>query len=215
MPIYNYWPGKYSKGTPTANINGYLNFYSNENRHMFECDKTVTRTYRIWLPPGQPVVAGYAVDACWEPPIHTPVTDPAKDFPISANQPEAYHFHCVLNDGKPLTLEDFCCGPISLTEARAEMDFWYMVPGHIPDNFWVAAWTPEILYTAAGATTCPYATCKCGTPTVRCMATDDAMGLNPNGTYQFIALEWHVWQNDPSKPIPYVACDIFEFVIDQ
>jgi hypothetical protein len=35
QPILNYWPGKYSIGTPTANINAYLNFYTDENRHMF------------------------------------------------------------------------------------------------------------------------------------------------------------------------------------
>ena len=85
-PIYNYSPGKYSNGTPRANINGYLNFYT-ENRHMFSCNKSVTRVYHIWLPPGQPVVAGYAVDACWEPATVTPVKDPIADFPVSANQP--------------------------------------------------------------------------------------------------------------------------------
>jgi hypothetical protein len=109
LPIFNYWEGKYATGTPTANVNGYLNFYTHENRHMFYTDGSVNRTYKIWLPPGEPVTAGYAVEACWEPPTVTPVTDPASDFPITANQVEAYEFRFVLNNGEPITDPD-CCG---------------------------------------------------------------------------------------------------------
>ncbi len=108
MPIFNYWPGKYTNGEPTANINGFINFYTDEERHMFRVGQAVTRTYHIALPPG-PVVAGYAVDACWEPPTVTPVTDPLNDFPFSANQPEPYYFRLVLNNDE--VIEDLeCCG---------------------------------------------------------------------------------------------------------
>jgi hypothetical protein len=107
QPIFNYWEGKYATGVPTANVNAYLDFYTDENRHMFEEGKQVTRTYHIWLPPGQPVVAGYAVEACWEPPTITPVTDPANDFPITANQPEAYRFYLNVNNGQVITEPDF------------------------------------------------------------------------------------------------------------
>ena len=107
-PILNYWPGRWSNGTPTAHINAFLNFYSHEERHMFAHDRSVTRTYHIWLPP-EPIVAGYAVEACWEPPTVTPVTDPLTDFPFSANQPEPYLFEVVMNDGIPVTNCEECC----------------------------------------------------------------------------------------------------------
>jgi hypothetical protein len=107
QPIFNYWHGKYANGTPTANINAFLNFYTTENRHMFTSYGQVSRTYHIWLPKG-PVVAGYAVDACWEPPSKTPVIDPATDFPTTANQPEAYSFYFNINNGQPVT-DNGCC----------------------------------------------------------------------------------------------------------
>ncbi len=102
MPIFNYWEGKFASGVPTADLNAYLDFYTNEERHMFQTDSQVQRTYTIWLPPG-PVTVGYAVEACWEPPTVTPVTDPVEDFPISANQPEAYYFRHVVNMGEEIT----------------------------------------------------------------------------------------------------------------
>jgi len=102
MPIFNYYHGKYANGTPTANINAYLNFYTDEDRHMFQVDGGVSRTYHISLPPG-PVTAGYAVEACWQPPTVSPVTDPANDFPITANQEEPYYFRYIINYDEPIT----------------------------------------------------------------------------------------------------------------
>jgi hypothetical protein len=102
LPIFNYWKGRFAKGVPNADLNAYLDFYSNEERHMFATGSSVSRTYHVWLPPG-PVIAGYAVEACWEPPLVTPVTDPLTDFPSSANQPEAYHFKFVVNNGEVIT----------------------------------------------------------------------------------------------------------------
>jgi hypothetical protein len=208
LPMYNYWPGKYSKGTPTANINGYLSYYSNENRHMFETGKTVTRTYHIWLPPGQPTEAGYAVEACWEPPLVTPVTNPAEDFPITANQGEAYRFHCVINDGLPVTHDDSCClPPQSVTKARAEMDFWYIVPDL--DLFWVKTYSPEIEFYFSGVQQCD------GPLNWYCMDAQYSFLQVPKGTYQFIAIEfpcWTIWpQPDRS---PYIGVELFEVVVD-
>jgi hypothetical protein len=40
-----------------------------------------------------------------------PVTNPLEDFPITANQPEAYHFKWVLNNGEVITDCEDCCGP--------------------------------------------------------------------------------------------------------
>ena len=110
MPIFSYWEGKYATGDPNADLNAFLNFYSHEERHMFLTDSHVQRTYHIWLPPGEPVVAAYAVEACWEPPTVMPVTNPSEDFPPSANQPEAYHFKWVVNNGEVITDCDECCG---------------------------------------------------------------------------------------------------------
>jgi len=103
LPVLNYWKGRYASGVPDADLNAFLNFYSEEERHIFMTNSFVERTYRIWLPPGKPIVAGYAVEACWEPPTVTPVTNPIEDFPFSANQPEAYYFRYVVNNGEEIT----------------------------------------------------------------------------------------------------------------
>ena len=39
----------------------------------------------------------------------TPVKNPVTDFPITANQPEAYEFYMVVNNGEPIT-DPECCG---------------------------------------------------------------------------------------------------------
>ncbi|MFH1676639.1 MAG: hypothetical protein ABIC40_06395, partial [bacterium] len=85
----------------------YKNFYTDENRHMFRDYGQVPVTYKIWLPAGQPIIASYAVEACWEPPSKTPVTDPINDFAFSANQPEAYRFFLSLNNGEIIT-DPYC-----------------------------------------------------------------------------------------------------------
>jgi hypothetical protein len=108
LPILNYWPGKFSNGTPTANLNAFINYYTTEERHMFACDGIVQRTYHLYIPPG-PLVVGYAVDACWCPPDVTPVVNPLVDFPISANQSEPYFVDFVVNNGEVIDF-DLCCG---------------------------------------------------------------------------------------------------------
>jgi hypothetical protein len=209
LPVFNYWPGKYSKGTPTANINGYLNFYSNEERHMFECDASVSRTYHIWLPPG-PITAGYAIDACWVPPVNTPVTNPIEDFPITANQPEAYYFKVVINDGQPIQ-DGSCCnnGYPSVYEARAEFDFWYFLPEASSARM-VGAWCEEINLQKIG-----FGTETCDSPDPdhwRCMV-NHTFKDHPNGTYQLVGWESHVLVG-PGVPLPYPAFDVFEVVVD-
>ncbi len=208
MPIFNYWPGKFSNGTPTANVNGYLNFYSNEDRHMFECDATVSRTYHVSLPPG-PVVVGYAVEACWEPPLVMPVTNPAEDFPITANQPEAYHFNVVFNDGQPIT-DPNCCNmssPWTVHEARWEIDMWYP-PSDFTGTYWIGAWTDEFSFSKPGA---PGSDNCDGPPNWFCYT--GYFGSTPDGTYQWIAVEWHKWHG-PGEPAPNPAIDLFEVVVD-
>ncbi len=117
LPIYKYWEGKYASGTPTANINGYLDFYTDEERHMFSHWGVVSRTYTIWLPPGEAVTIGYAVEACWAPPTNTPVVDPITDFPPEANQEEAYEFKLWLENDGVITHADCCGDSFDPTEA--------------------------------------------------------------------------------------------------
>jgi hypothetical protein len=124
-PIFKYWNGKYSSGTPNADLNAFLNFYSQEERHMFSVNSSVSRTYKIWLPPGQPVIAGYAVEACWEPPTVIPVKNPLTDFPTSANQPEPYHLKWVVNNGEPVKAYSECCqGNGDCSDMRVEVKQW-------------------------------------------------------------------------------------------
>ena len=108
LPIFNYWFGKYARGTPNADLNAFKNFYTHEERHMFAVDGKVSQTYTIYMPAAY-VVAGYAVEACWEAPTVTPVTNPLDDFPPSANQPEAYVFKAIVNNGEVITDCDDCC----------------------------------------------------------------------------------------------------------
>jgi len=208
-PIFNYMEGKYTSGSPTANINGYLNFYNVEDRHIFEHNATVYRTYHIWLPPG-PVTAGYAVEACWEPATNTPVTNPVEDFPISANQPEAYHFNIVINDGNPVT--EHCCGYTgSVYEARGERYMWYRGEFSHPYSQWVACWNENTDYYKGGSVA--------GEP-------DDAppgwlfigpypWHLKQDKIHQLIGFEWHApYPKPPGDPILYPAVDIFEVEVD-
>jgi hypothetical protein len=101
-PMFNYIEGKFSNGLPNSVVNAYKDFYTTEERHMFLPGYKVVRTYRIQTQPG-PMTLGYAVDACWEPPIKMPVIDPAVDFPSSANQPEPYVERYWVNDDEPIT----------------------------------------------------------------------------------------------------------------
>jgi hypothetical protein len=209
LPIFNYYEGKFTKGTPTSNINAYLNFYSNEERHMFEHDQAVSRTYHIFLPPG-PVTAGYAIEACWEPPINEPVQNPVTDFPYSANQPEAVRFNYVVNEGLSITLDDLCCfSPPTVEQARVEVDYWYYYPNwHVYD--YCGAWSPEFANGSGGYG--PLTPCN-GPDNWYCMFPHAYYKLD-DGYYQFLAFIWY--DKDFSIPIPehLFAVTLFELEID-
>jgi hypothetical protein len=66
---------------------------------------------------------GYAVEACWEPPLKMPVIDPANDFPYSANQPEPYYARLIVNNNQPITVD--CCNDIDCSTVRYEFKQWY------------------------------------------------------------------------------------------
>ena len=122
-PIFNYWPGKFANGLPNANLNAYMDFYTDEARHMFRVNESVDRVYHISLPPGNLTVA-YAVEACWAPATVQPVTDPLNDFPIEANMPEPYYFRHVVNNNEPITYHP-CCGKVDGCENLwAEIKHW-------------------------------------------------------------------------------------------
>jgi hypothetical protein len=89
-PIFDYFEGKFSSGTDYGTWNPFINYWSNEVRHMFEAGKTVTRTFIIDPPSSGPIEAGYAVYAHWNEASVKPVTNPATDFPIDANSALPY-----------------------------------------------------------------------------------------------------------------------------
>jgi hypothetical protein len=214
--IFNYWAGKYSSGTPTANINGFLYFYSNEERHMFECDESVTRTYHISLPPG-PVVVGYAVEACWEPPTVTPVVNPATDFPFSANQPEAYHFKFVVNDGNPVTDPD-CCNWKNWTvhEVRAEVQFWYTnLPGYDwwDGNYHIMALSNEFSWNPGGVPKDPDDHCD-GPDTWYCYGGKQFSQWGP-AKYKCVGIIFiYDFDQIHDEPMPFPALDVFEVIVE-
>jgi len=210
LPIFNYWPGKYSMGVPTANLNGFKNFYTHEQRHMFTTDGLVQRTYNIWLPPGEPVVAGYAVEACWAPPTKTPVTDPLNDFPLSANQPEPYLFNLILNNNMTIT-ESPCCGGDfqDCSRTRVECARWDGVDPGMGGNTYLYLIRPH-----------PYTDYIGIGPLFKCSpALDDvyyaAIGYstlhNGNGVYRKLILYVELTTTTMGKN---VVLDVYDFVID-
>ena len=46
-PIFNYYHGKYANGLPNANLNAYMDFYTDEARHMFRVNESVERVYPV------------------------------------------------------------------------------------------------------------------------------------------------------------------------
>ena len=210
-PICSYWPGKYSSGTRTANMNGFLNFYTIENRHIFEVGKTVSRTYHIWLPAG-PVTAGYAVDACWQPPAKTPVTDPVADFPVTANGPECYRFKVVINDGNPLTTS--CCEDMSPHECRVELERWYWDDyGNPYHSEWAGFWNDV---TEVGRSPADMPNCGGSDhPDWYCDGGYELTNALNNGTYQFLGYEFHSVTFTPSYKKLNPAFDVFELNVSK
>jgi hypothetical protein len=187
LPIFNYWEGKYATGTPNATINAYLNFYSVENRHMFLTADAVVRTYKIYLPPGQPIVAGYAVEACWEPPIKVPVTDPANDFPLSANQTEPYFFNVIINNGEPIDKDIDCCCD-NYPDCCDDLRFWAPEWDEDKVHFVYWRWNPTM-----GGTSINVAmiTCEPDYPDSFSMDIDSNLDACPPGTYRDLAFVYY------------------------
>jgi hypothetical protein len=65
---------------------------SPEGRAVFTAGNSNTRRYRIRfeMDPGPQIIYGYAVDCAWNLPSPNPPGEIPDDFPMNANQPEAY-----------------------------------------------------------------------------------------------------------------------------
>jgi hypothetical protein len=61
-------------------------------RAVFRAGSNNSRRYQIRFPlnPAPVIKFGYAVDACWKAPVPNPPTNVPDNFPIEANQPEAF-----------------------------------------------------------------------------------------------------------------------------
>jgi len=201
QPIFNYWRGRHASGTPTANLNAYLDFYTHEARHMFADYGSVSRTYHVWLPPG-PVVAAYAVEACWEPPTKKPVTNPIVDFPLSANQSEPYKFYFDLNNGEPIT-EPGCCGDkYDPSQAYMYSKQW---GGHTAKHF---ASFSDYHHGSGGW----WPPCGDEWPDMYCASLFNADNF-PDGDYIGVAVNFRGVFDPEPKQIE-IAYTVFEFTID-
>jgi hypothetical protein len=202
LPIFNYWKGKFAFGEPNADLNAFLDFYSLEERHIFLVNSKVNRTYTIWLPPGEPVVAGYAVEACWEPPTVTPVTNPIEDFPSSANQPEAYHFKVVVNEGEVITdCDEWLPGSWLCDLIYADIAQW----GGVTSYFWFK-WPPDGVGDGGPIKQCDppvegrfeigsFAPCEFGNGTFRGVCVNSYF-MNYHQNIAYTIFDWTV--NDPT-----------------
>ena len=216
LPIFKYWEGKYSNGTPTANVNAFKNFYTDEVRHMFRVNGTVSQTYHISLPPGR-VIAGYAVDAHWHPPSVTPVTDPLNDFPVTANEPEPYFFEFVINNEQPITDPDWYCytGENNCQEMRLDFKIWWY-DGNAYGSAWsIPPWSDGTEWMMLNDTV--FSECvEPHPPDEIWFANGFGSGPIPkdfvDGTRRGVAiLSWHL---KPTSGIYYAAYDVFDFTID-
>jgi len=198
LPIFNYWEGKFSRGLPNADLNAYKDFYSSEERHVFTTYSRIERTYKIWLPPGQAVVAGYAVEACWEPPTTTPVKNPIDDFPLSANQPEAYYFRYVVNNGEEITnCEEWPTVPSGCDVMYVEMKQW---GGLTADRF-------ARLDLGGGGSGFDWRY-QCDPPVENRFGTGQmAACKHGNGTFRGVCLNWRMDNEGYARDIAYTVFD--------
>ena len=111
--IFGYTDGLFTNTTTdqlTANFNPYKYFAdclgptddltalstepldSDIGRGLFSSGTTNTRRYYIRFPmnPDPVILFGYVIDGCWEIPDPVPPAEVPDDFPMEANQPEAY-----------------------------------------------------------------------------------------------------------------------------
>ena len=133
FPIFDYYQGKFASGENIGTLNPYIRFHSNETRHMFEVNKTVTRTYIIKPPAEGPIEACYAVYAHWAQPDVTPVTNPAADFPLIANSCMPYELE-FFQDG---VIDPDAPFDVQAKHIRIHMKHWGVIPLEIDTyDYW-------------------------------------------------------------------------------
>jgi len=140
-PIRNYYPGKFASGDDLATINAYRHYWSNPTRHMFEVNKTVTRTYIIRPPADGPILASYAIYAHWDEPLNIPVTDPATDFGPEANSPIPYEFWVT---------QDSVIDPDAPKEVKGDHIHWHIKSWSIGLEYWILVHGDLLYYGGAG-----------------------------------------------------------------
>jgi len=78
---------------PIEELIEFVGLDDDEGRGVFTAGSSNTRRYFIWfqMSPGPQVIFNYAVDASWAPPVPNPPGEIPDDFPMEANQPEAFY----------------------------------------------------------------------------------------------------------------------------
>ncbi len=116
IPIFTYSQGKFATPIPpNSTLNPYIDYYTDENRHMFRSGQSVTRTWEMRFPTGGPFMLGYAVDSSWEFPNPNPPENLPDDFSLTANKPEPYR----LSVGQKELL-----GEVTGSETDIEVTVW-------------------------------------------------------------------------------------------
>jgi hypothetical protein len=131
LPIFQYFPGKFSSGENLSTLSAYKRYHSTEVRHMFEVGHAVTHTYIIRPPTTGPIEASYAVYAHWYPADNVPVIDPAVDFPPEANSPLPYEF--FITQDSPLDFDN----PDEKKES--EKIHWHIKTWSIDNEYWAGS----------------------------------------------------------------------------
>ena len=92
--FFGYFQGKIATPTlPDATLNGYRRYITNDpanTRNALYNGDAVTQSIELRFG-ANPFALGYAVDACWAPPIIDPVTNPMTDFGPDANCEEPWN----------------------------------------------------------------------------------------------------------------------------
>jgi hypothetical protein len=162
LPIFNYYQGKFATGDNLSTINGFKRYYSNEDRHMFEVGKTVTRTFIIRPPATGPILASYSIYAHWWPATTVPVNDPAKDFPPEANSALPYEFY--ITQDSPLDPNVFKDPNMTLEKYRTLVDekfHWHIKTWDPDTSKWQASMCDIYEFAGNGGFHGPH---PCGAP---------------------------------------------------
>jgi formylglycine-generating enzyme required for sulfatase activity len=98
IPLFKYTQGKLAMDDDlTSTLNPFMCYGKENDRNIFMPGDTETVTMLLKLVDG-PLQFGYAVDASWVP-VDGDITDPVKDYPISANATEANAIYVSIGKG--------------------------------------------------------------------------------------------------------------------